>query len=977
MTGRVQFGPFELDVDNKQLRQEGRVCLLPPKPLEILSFLIGQAGQIVSKEDLFSSVWSDIVVSDGVLKRHIRELRSVLGDSATQPQYIETVARRGYRFIAPLAGAEPLVKRRVSASDATTEPSELVGREDELGFLNQCLELARAGQRQVIFVTGEPGIGKTALVKQFTNQIDAVLVGRGQCVEQYGEGEAYLPVLEAVERLCQGSKGENLATALRRQAPSWLAQMPGLVDDDELLRLQQRTQGLSQERMLREIVSTVEVFTQDTLLILWLEDLHWSDYSTVDLLRTFASGQERSQLLIVATYRPAELAGREHPLRPTVQELRGRGRCVELALSPLSQSDVERYLSVRLDSASERGEVAPALTQHIHAGTEGNPLFMVTMLEDLIASKTIQLEDGVWCVSDEALVSTGIPVGIQQMLHRHVERLPKEEQRMLEVASVAGTEFSAAVVAVGLSEDIDQVEGRCDAIADRGHLLQADQPVTLQDGTVTGSYMFSHALYQKALYDRIGAARRARLHRRIGEVEESLYQERTRTVAAELATHFEQGQLYDKAVLYRYQAGEGAMQRGAHREAILHLSKGAEQFSHLPDTTEKMQLELQYNIVLGAARAALEGYAQESAIQAYARARELSQQVADPKEQFRTLWGLWSFHYVQGELSTAHALSEQCLQIAERMQHPVRLMQAHQAMGVCLWNLGELVTARAHLEESIRLYDDMPPRPEATLQAGIECRAYLGMVLWHLGYPDLAREVGEAAIARATELAHPLSLSFSLGWGAWVHFFCRDKDAVKERAQSLTNIASEHEFPIWLSLGTGLRGWALVEEGNVEEGFPMTHQGIDYCRDAGVSLFFPTVLTAVADMYRGQADWRQGFKYADEAHDIVKRLGERWHEAELHRVKGELVLLSLEHEKTVTLSDEEAEACFQRAIQIAQQQAAKSLELRATMSLGRLWVIQGKKTAARKSLHNVYEWFSEGFDTVDLQQAKRLLEEWS
>ena len=450
--------PFSLDLVNECLRQGEQEISLTRKAFAVLRYLVEHPGRLVTKQELLEAVWSQTYVSEGVLTNCILRLRKVLADDARIPHFIETVHGRGYRLITPL----PLDSQSVSSSKfqvpslATqhsalrTQHSVLVGREAELQQLRVSLEQALEGVRQLVFVTGEPGIGKTTVEEAFLEQVAAegtVWIGRGQCIEHYGAGEAYMPVLEALGRLCREPGGERLLALLSQHAPTWLVQMPALLSATELEALQRQIEGATQERMLREMAEAVEAVTAERPLVLVLEDLHWSDVSTLELLALLARRREPARLLVLGTYRPVEMLGQEHPLRAVKQELQLHGQCEELRLGALSAEDVREYLAGRF-----AGSALPAgLAQAIHRRTSGNPLFMVNVVEDLIAQGGLAEVEGRWVLNAAVeVLESRVPESLQQMIERQIERLSAEEQRVLEVASVAGAEFSAAAVAAGV-----------------------------------------------------------------------------------------------------------------------------------------------------------------------------------------------------------------------------------------------------------------------------------------------------------------------------------------------------------------------------------------------------------------------------------------------------------------------------------------------------------------------------------------------
>ncbi|MBI3303934.1 MAG: AAA family ATPase [Deltaproteobacteria bacterium] len=571
---QMVFGPFRFDPANEQLWQGEQEIALRPKPLAVLHYLVEHPRRLVTKEELIKSVWAGTYVTNTVFKVCIREIRQALGEDSAAPRYVETVSRLGYRFIRETGGKQR-EQRIIPAMDlASSRSGQVVGREGELRQLQRWLEKAMRGERQVVFVVGEPGIGKTAVVEAFLERAAAsgdLWIGRGQCLEHYGAGEAYMPVLEAWGRLCREPGGEHLIELLRRHAPMWLMQMPSLIDEAELETLQRKVQGTTRERMLREMAETLEVLTAEKGLVLKLEDLHWSDYSTLGLVSYLAQRRGPARLLMIGTYRPADVVVSGHPLKGIKQELQVHGRCEEMRLELLKEKEVGKYLAVRFP-----GSHLPAkLTGLIHRRTDGNPLFMVNVVDYLVRQGMMVEDRGKWELKGGLeVVEVGVPESLRQMIEKQIEGLNVEEKRVLEVVSVAGVEFSVAAVAAGLKGEADEVEERCEELVRKEQFLRSGGIEEWPDGTMEGRYGFIHALYQNVLYDRVVEARRIRLHQRIGERKEAAYGNRAGEIAGELAVHFEEGRDYRRAVQYFGQAAENAIRRSAHQEAIGHLTKG-------------------------------------------------------------------------------------------------------------------------------------------------------------------------------------------------------------------------------------------------------------------------------------------------------------------------------------------------------------------------------------------------------------------
>lgn len=492
-------------------------------------------------------------------------------------------------------------------------------------------------------------------------------------------------------------------------------------------------------------------------------------------------------------------------------------------------------------------------------------------------------------------ITVGIPDSLRQLIERQVERLPREEQRILEVASVTGTEFSALAVAAGVEEGIEQVEVRCEGLVRHGHFLYASGTETVSEGTLTGRYSFLHALYQSVLYERVAAIRRIRLHRRIGERLEEMYGNRARELAAELAVHFEQGRDYRRAMQYLQQAAQNALQRSANRETIQHLTKALELLKTLPDTAERAQQELTLQLALGSALMATKGYAAPEAEHAYTRARELCQLVGEAPQLVPALWGLQTFYGMKGDLQTARDLAEQLLRLAQTTQDPSALILAHRVCGAGLYWQGKLAAALEHLERALTLYDRQQHHALAFLSvtdSGVRCRAYAAGTLWCLGYPDQALKKLHEVLMLARELSHPNSLAYALSWAVGLYQFRREVRMVQEQAEALIVLSTAQGLPFLLASGTIGRGWALVEQGQAEEGMAQVRHGLTTRRALGLGIDEPYWLVVLAEACGRTGQAEEGLAVVAEALALVDKSGLRAFEAELYRLKGELSLQS-------------------------------------------------------------------------------------
>jgi DNA-binding winged helix-turn-helix (wHTH) protein/predicted ATPase len=962
----LTFGRYRLD-PRRGLWRGRQEVKLQPKTLALLRFLLERPGQVVTKDEVFHAVWPATVVSDGALTTCIRELRKALQDDARQPRYIETLHRRGYRFIARPSSAPPR-----APSPFAPRPVPVVGREPDLQELERWLARAHGGERQIVFVTGEPGIGKTTLVEAFLTRAAAdrpVRIGRGQCVEHYGAGEAYLPVLDALARLCRGPEADGVVETLARHAPTWLVQMPSLVGAGELELLQRRAQATTRERMLRELTEAVEALALDAPLILRLEDLHWSDVSTLDWLAFLGRRPEGARLLVICTYRPAEVLATEHPLKAVKDELRLHRLCQELVLSRLDEAAVEEYLARRFTVRTEHAAALRSLARPVHARSDGNALFMVNIADDLVARGVLVERDRRWELGTAAdSLTISVPADVRSMIERQFDRLGLAERRILEAASVAGTEFSAPAVAAAVELEGAEVESACTGLARREQLLRTTGSEEWPDGTIAAHYTFLHALYREVLYERVTPGRKAELHARVGLRLEAGYREQSTEIAAALAMHFERGRDADRALRHLQQAGQNAVRRNAPREAIVLFEKAIGLLQALPGRA-RQELELQ--IALGSQLMAIHGWGAPEVERAYARAHALGREAADAPQLFPALWGLWLYYWGRGELAQARTLGEYLLGLAERAGDPALVLQAHHALWPTLLSRGELREALEHSSRGIALYEPQAHGGLASLygnhDAGACARNFGAWALALLGLPDRAVEMIRAAIALAQQLGHPFSQALSLFFAAAVHQLRGEAPAVRERAEAAIDLARAHGFSLLLAWATTLLGWAMTRGGQVRDGIATIRRGTTAARAGGAEQFQPYFLGLLADAC-ARAEWpAEGLAAVEEALAMAAKTGERFYEAELHRLEGEL------RWRAGPRGPGSPEECLLKAIDLARRQGARSLELRAVVSLSRLWREHGRAAAARRMLIDACSGFTEGLDTVELREARALL----
>lgn len=899
------FPPFRLDVQNEQLWQNGQPITIRPKTLAVLRYLVEHAGRLITKKELFATVWAETRVSKELPKDYIQELRKILNDDPKSPRFIETVHGRGYRFIAPVTTSVasvpspqfPTASSQDSLTPSTQDPTPtLVGREEELQQLHKWLAVAMRGQRTVVFVTGEPGIGKTTLVEAFLQQAteqNEIRIARGQCLEQYGAGEAYMPMLEAVAGLCRGPDNDQIVSLLRRAAPTWLVQLPNLINPEELSLLQRSVQGATRERMLREMGEAIEMLTADYPLILTLEDLHWSDSSTLALLTVVAQRTPSAKLLVIGTYRPTDARDKNHPLTTLAHELRMHRQCKELPLRFLQEPAVAAYLTVRFP----HNRFPAFLSRTIHRRTEGNPLFMANMTDYLTDQGMIVQQREEWTLQARAPeIESGIPTSLHQIIEQQFEDQEPHDRRLLEVASVAGMEFTAAAIASGLGEEEEVVEERCAALSRRGHFIRFQDYREWPDGSITGHYSFIHALYQEVLYGRITPSRRIRLHKQIGEREEIGHRNHWEDIASELAAHFERGRDYERTIRYLHLASKNALQRCAYQEAIVHCTKALALLKFWPDTPERTEQELTLQVALGAPLIATKGHASPEVEHTYARARELCRQVGETPQLFPVLWGLWVMYFVRGDLQSAQDLSQQLLRFARNTRDSAFLLEAHVALGLTSVCRGEFSTALTHLQEGMKLYDPEQHSDHAFVYGqdpGVVCLSWMAWALWFLGHPRKALEKSRDAVTLARRLSSPISLAYALQFAAICHQLRREGSQTFTYAEETIALAEEQGFMLWTATGQIFKGWALVNDDQAAEGIATLNEGLTAWQETGAGFLLSYGFALLPEAYREIGKIDEGLAAVDGAFAIIAHNGERLWEAELYRLKGELMLQQL------------------------------------------------------------------------------------
>ena len=1005
----IVFAPFCLDLRAERLLRGSQAVPLQPKAFAVLRHLVERPGALVTKNELLDAVWADTAVTENTLTQSIRQLRRALRDNSTPARFIETVHRRGFRFVAPVSPEQRVLSPEfLSLSELSTQDSALrtpfVGRATDLHRLDELLGKAQRGQRQVVFVTGEAGIGKTGLVDTFIrglgarglavkgsspnpqpldplapNSILPCLVARGQAIEQAGAREPYLPVLDALGRLARIADPHRVVTLLRRTAPAWLAQMPWLLEPADAAALRHSLIDVRPERILRELAVFLEEFAATATLILVLEDLHWSDPSTVELLQMLAQRSEPARLLVIGTYRPAEASLQEHPLVRAKHALQLRHQCTEIALEYLSRADVEAYLDRRFP----RAQFPKALAGLIHEHTDGNPLFMVAVTDQLITRGWLVATDPGWALAVPLeTLRLEVPDDLRDMIRFQFHGMGPADRSLLEAASVNGGPFAAGEIAQAVDAELRVAEGACEQLVRTYRFLRvADDDAAMLGERTTGRYTFIHALYQHVIYEEIPAERRRRLHLRIGEALERTDGGSAAQNAFRLAAHFERGGDPARAIIYFAAAAAEAQQRFAPREAIGCLEAALRLTEHLPAAARR-QREIELRVPLTAALNLVYGYASEEVRASCERTRLLCEQSGNLPELYEALYALWYSQAMRAEKDTTRETTERLVEVAERLGSPEQRLRAATTRGQTALYEGKYQEAVDTLQAAITTWESISGTSDGGAYGPdplMAAYANRGLALWFLGYPDSARHSDRKALSLAHEAGLPFTLAAAHVHVALAELLCGNATETFRLADRGWALAAEHEFPIWRGLTMGFRGWAQMHLGKPAAGVEDVRAAIALFESSGMKLARPLLLALLAEGSLRLGKLREGLASVQEGLHLTQTTLDRFCEPDLWRLKGELLLAQSKGKKKTARSAsgnaplKEAEQCFQHALTMARERGARSLELRAAMSLARLEQMAGGSGAAHDLLAAVYGWFTEGFDTLDLQEARTLL----
>jgi tetratricopeptide (TPR) repeat protein len=833
-----------------------------------------------------------------------------------------------------------------------------IGRERELGRLRTALAAAVAGRRGAVMVRGEPGAGKSTLVDAFVQEA-GVTVGVGQCLGHRGPGEPYMPVLDALGELARGPAGETVVAILAHVAPTWLVELPWLLGDGaKAVSVRQRAQGATRARMLREMLEALDAIAAGAPLLLVLEDLHWADDSTLDLLTALLRRRDAAPLLVVGTYRPAG----DPPVAALVNELSVRGLCEELPVPRLSARSVAVYLEVRFPAAPLPEGLADVLARR----TGGNPLFMRNLLDHWLADGTLAERAGaVRLTRSRETLEAGVPPTLRAHIRDQLEGLPAEDAEVLRAASVAGRDFSADTLAAALERDRETVEARCAALAQRTPLIEQRD----------GGHGFPHDLHREVLYELLPPDARARLHARVGAHLAETYGRAAPDMAAELGFHFLAGRDPERAVRFLRIAAERALGRNAHAEGIRHLRAALDAAANLEASRERTRAEVELLSSLGQALVATGGWSAAEAEDALLRARELAARLSDNEPLVSVLLALATLYEMRGEFGRAQHMAQECRRLAPSGQDDHEL-ESTELLACNLFHQGSFARALEYAERGVELFEGVGGAPEAgtystfpaTLgdNAGVSCHDWAGLALWFLGRPDAALERATRALELARDPGRTYSLATARAQMAVVHQCRREPEPALEWAEATIAAAQRLGYVYREAMGRVLRGWSLAVLGDPGQGVREIAGGLAASRGTGARMDDPHYLGLLAEAYLRAGDTDAGFSAVAEATEHARRERSLFYEPELHRLAGALHAVSGDLDA--------AETSLRRGLDRAREQGSATLELRIATDLARLLPDPARAAEARGDVAAALATFGEGFGTRDLREATALLE---
>lgn len=862
----LYFDSFELNESEVSLSHQGSPISLPPKAFAVLCVLLHQPGQLISKDALLDAVWGHRHVSESVLKTTISELRAALSDNVKQPRFIETVPRRGYRFIASVSS----IQSKKSPAFPSVHQT-FVGRQNAIEELLAVWDRVTRGHRRVVWVAGEAGVGKTTLVDNFVDVLNLSVYAHGQCVEQHGTGEPYLPVLEALAGLCR--QDSSLVELMRITSPTWYLQLPWLGTAEQHEKLRRELAGVGQDRMLREFGELLDQYTQTKPLLLITEDLHWCDQATLQLMNHVARRRSHGRLMWVGSFRLTEVVTADHPLKSVRHELRLHDLCQEIALEPFSERDVADYLNQRFPE----NEISENLIRQLHARTDGLPLFLINIFDDLVARGILQ-GAGVVSLEEKHLFDVQVPESLVGVIEKHIARLKEDERSFLEVASIYGNEFRVAIVANVLQRDEQEIADICDDLVRRKQWLNGPNIEHDVNGALDVRYSFQHTLYRQVIYQRMGLMARIGLHGKIARALENCRTRGFSIKATEIASHFELNKNINKAVPYYAEAAENALRHFAPQEALDLVSYALGLLSTLSEEDDRNILALDLNALRGIASAQVFGVSSIEAKRTFEHARNLLQKFPQHPMHGLVTHALGLVLMVRGEYDETRLLANYLIMLSESRKDSILMLCACNLLGQSFTLQGFHLEALPWLERGIKLGENIDKKILQSVfivDPLVSILGALAMATLHTGNIEQASTFSAEAQTRARESGQPMSRFVANWFGALLEVRLQNVARVHALAADLRMLVDESA----ISQGEGpcrwFLGWSQARSGNSREGYKHLLEAFNFAMSKELYSTIAEVLAYAVEALVLAEEWTQAKQQLQQALQLANERGER------------------------------------------------------------------------------------------------------
>ena len=852
---------------------------------------------------------------------------------------------------------------------AAVQPRNSVGRETERATLRRAYGRVKSGASLLVAVTGAAGMGKSTLTEAFLREIgtgaDRPIIARGRCSERLAGAEAYLPILEVLEDVLRRSTGVSMDQLMRTVAPTWYVQVATRSEHPSIMDMRREAEAASQERMKRELAALFEDLSRSRPLVVFLDDLHWADVSTIDILNYLARRFADMRLLILVTYRPSDMALAQNRFSNVSADLHPHGLFEHVALDSLAAGDVERYLNLEFPGH----QFPPAFASFIHGKTEGTPLFMADLVRYLRDSGCIAEHQGKWTLERSIPdLPRDLPESVRSMVSRKIEQLDDRDRRLLVGASVQGYEFDSATVSEATGIDAIDVEERLDTL-ERVHVfVRRGAEEEFPDRALTVKYQFAHVLYQNLLFASLQPAQRATLSGRTARALAAHYGDRADEIAPRLAFLFESARDFGAAARYFFTAARHAVTLFGFREALSLADRGVDALRGLPETPDRIRQEVGLQMIRGLALRLMKGWSAPEIEPVFARARELCQRLDDPPELFPVLWSLTLFHAIRGDLREYRRRADALMEMAQQSGNPAFLMGAHHLVGVSREFLGDMVEASRVLDRGRDLHvpaDHLVYTAMYGLDPGMIARAMSSRPMWILGYPDRALGRAEETLALARSQRQPMTLAFALLVTQGVRLNRGEIAEAIALGDETVALCREYELLQEREWSRSFQGAALAASGRLDEGIDLLKDSLAVQQAIGSGLVRSAFLGVLGDLLRFAGRIEEGLEAVAAGFDHAEQTLEGGYVAELLRARGELLLARGDRA--------DAESNLRRAVAHASEQQARSFELRSATALARLLASGGRPDEARQALAPVYAWVTEGHTTADLRAARETL----